>query len=171
MFMKVLRMLVMASGGAALALALAVFPASAHDDGDIGTDDTTFNHLKCYQIKDKSLKAGGYTFRMDAHHLNLLQAQTNSTNCRLKVSADMLCVDTRTADVKDRDQNDPPFDNDAPPLGTIPNAWDYVCYKVNCDRPSQPLPGTTVTVKDRFGERLVIVKRTRKLCVPILDKY
>ncbi len=82
--MRVLRTLVVGSGCAAIALMLGASNASAQ---------ATMDHLKCYQMKD--VKGDVFLFDLGAEHQNLVGANANDTNCKLKRSADSLMSNPR----------------------------------------------------------------------------
>jgi hypothetical protein len=152
--MRVLRTLVVASTCTAIALMLCASTASAQ---------VTMDHLKCYQIKD--VKGDKYTHDLSVEHQDLVGANANDTNCTLKRSASFLCVVAGTENMSPEPSNEAAYD-----AASIPDSFDYACYKITCDRNSQPVKGTEITLEDRFGSRTVRVKRARQLCVPIIDK-
>ena len=176
-------------GCAGLALMLGASVASAQVDA-CNVPDSEFNHLECYKIRD--VVEPPYTFDLVANDRDFLPAQAVEKTCVLRRKADSLCIDVRTKNVDpaapgdsqlecadgtpcavDGDCTDGSFCTTNPrtsSLGDIPNAWDYLCYKVRCDSPSQPGLGVSRTVKDRFGQRQITLSRSWKMCVPILEK-
>ena len=188
--MKVRNTVLGLVGCAGLALMLGAPVASAQVDA-CSVPDSDFNHLECYKIRD--VVAPPYNFDLVANDTDFLPPNTIEKNCVLRRKADSLCIDVRTKNVSPAAPDDGQLQcADGTPcatdggqctdgsfcttnprtssLGDIPNAWDYLCYKVRCDSPSQPGLGVFRTVKDRFGEREITLSRAWKVCVPILEK-
>lgn len=189
--MKIWKTLCTVVGCAGFALALSAPGANAQVNAMI-PPDVDFNHLECYKATD--VRGATFNFDLQANDTNFLPPNTLQKNCRMRRRAVDLCIDTRTQSLTPTAIGDEPSLTcaDGSPCtvdgaqcaddsycttnprtsvaGDIPNAWDYLCYKVICDKGSQPGRGVSVTVKDRFGERLLKVRRAWKVCVPILDK-
>ena len=160
--MRIREMLIALAGCVGVALVLGVPVASADGDACVPPDNE-FNYLECYRINDA--KGFSYTLDLEQHEKNFLPANTVEKSCSIrKRDAFELCVDVKVKNINPT----PPGGPSA--LGPIPNAWDYLCYKVRCDRQSRPARDTQVIVTDALGERSVTVKRLRKVCVPLLDK-
>lgn len=105
----------------------------------------SFDHLKCYVIKDP-LKA--------KHTVTLTPEQVQfpvETGCLVVAPAKLLCVDVAKTDVV------PP----SPFVVDGNDARDYLCYKLKC-----PKLGIALPVRDQFGERDVLVKVPKLLCAP-----
>ena len=177
-------------GCAGLALALSASGAISQVPVDAcNPPDSEFNHLECYKVTEDSGLI--YNFDLVVNDTDFLPANTLEKGCSLRRKADSVCIDVRTKNIDPKPVEDVILqcgdgtpcstDNDCQVgfcmssvrtsvYGPIPNSWDYVCYKIKCDRQSQPGPGTIATVKDRFGERNLKVRRSWKVCMPILDK-
>jgi len=157
--MKVWNMLF----GAIVGLAMMAVSSSATAQV---VDYDVYNHLECYQIRD--VKDGIlYTAEINSLDLTMLPPNTFGKSCQFKKFSREYCVAAQTQNVVPT----PPSEFvDPPPNGPVPTAFDYICYKVRCNRSDQPPAGQTVTIEDRFGPRQVAVKQMKKLCVPIVNK-
>jgi hypothetical protein len=128
-------------------------------------DYDQFNHLECYQIKDVK-DSNPYTLNVESLDWTMLPPNTFLKSCTFKRYSREYCVAARTHDVNPV----PPADGDASTNGAVPTAFDYICYNVRCTQTDQPGRGTTTTIKDRLGQRDVVVVKMKKLCVPIIGK-
>jgi len=108
----------------------------------------TQDHLKCYRTEDASKAIATADIESAAFGVD--------AGCTIEAKVRELCVPA-SADVIDDDgsQNDVQGDD----VGV-----ERLCYKVKC--PKRALPAVQVT--DRFGSRVVGVRRSRLLCLPVV---
>jgi hypothetical protein len=150
------------SAGAVVGLAMMMAASSATAQA-VNYDD--FNHLECYQIRD--IKDGiPYTINVNSMDTSMLPPNTFNKSCQFKKFSREYCVAAQTQNVNP----EPPSENVDPGNGPVPTAFDYICYKVRCNRANQPPTGQSVTIEDRFGARQVMVRQMKKICVPIINK-
>jgi hypothetical protein len=137
-----MRMIVRTSVGLLVCVFLAS-AATAHAQAGA----TTFDHLKCYKIKDP-LKV--------KHTVDLVPEQIQQfsieTGCQLKSPAKFFCIDVRKVNVQPT-PGGPPIQGD--------KAQDYLCYKLKCPNIKKPL-----SVADQFGQRDILVIGPDHLCAP-----
>jgi hypothetical protein len=147
--------------GAGVALALAGAPNALAQV----VDYDQYNHLECYQIKDVK-DSNLNSLDVESLDQSMLPPETFLKSCTFKRYSREYCVAART-------QNEAPVpqaDGDASTNGAVPTAFDYICYNVRCTQNDQPGRGTTTTIKDRFGQRDVVVVKMKKLCMPMIGK-
>jgi len=109
-----------------------------------GARAQSFDHLKCYKVRDPAAKAT-YTA-----NLNGLAAENG---CVIKVPGKMLCVQTAKTAVS-------PAPPGGGPSGTAAGA--FMCYRVKC--PKGASAGVPVT--DQFGSRSLAPASAKFLCAP-----
>lgn len=125
-------------------------------------DPLEYDHLKCYSIKDQ--REDTHTFSLEQLLPNGFPPNTALENCKSAHRiAREICVDAKASNVQ------PPPPGGASALGPVPNAWKYLCYKLKCDSASKVPPGSSLLVRDQFGERVVRLNKVRRFCAPILD--
>jgi hypothetical protein len=148
--------------GAAIGLAMMLVSSSATAQV---VDYDTYNHLECYQIRDVK---DGILYSAEINSLDeaMLPPNTFGKSCQFKKFSREYCVAAQTQNVVPV----PPSEGAVAGNGPVPTAFDYICYKVRCNRSDQPPAGQTVTIEDRLGSRQVAVKQMKKLCVPIINK-
>jgi hypothetical protein len=142
-----------------------------------GGNDAFFDHLKCFKVKDA---------RLPVNHVLDFIPHENVTfpafaGCKFGPRALTMCIDVAKQNVVPPPANPtdiafpplppaPPADDGTPGNGTeVPNAWDYLCYKIKCPVPTPAI--TTFNVTDQFASGPVtVVMKAFRLCAPILDK-
>jgi hypothetical protein len=115
-------------------------------------DPPTFDHLKCFQIKDELSHRTVDTADLTPDQGALFGKQ----NCKIKLPANHFCVDTSKTNVKKPDGS--PFETVA--IDSQP-AREYLCYELRCPRES-----ITFDATDQFGNRSVRSKRGDYFCAP-----
>jgi hypothetical protein len=108
----------------------------------------TQDHMKCYRTEDASEAAAAADVEALAFGLDAA--------CTVEGKVRELCVPA-SADVVAADPSQDDFAGDD--LGT-----ERLCYEISC--PERALPAVQVT--DRFGSRVVGVRRARLLCLPVI---
>jgi hypothetical protein len=117
-----------------------------------GSPVPVFDHLKCFQIKDdlgrRTILTADLTPQQNPPFAN--------QNCKIKLPASHLCVDTSKSNVQNPDGT--PF---TPVEIETKPARDYLCYHMKCDKEAVVFDGT-----DQFGNRSVRSKKADYFCVP-----
>src|SRR5262249_47525474 len=101
------------------------------------------DHLACYKVKD-TLAKGSY--QADVGGL------VPTAGCTIKVPGQLLCTETTKTNVSPT----PPGGGTAGPAGR------FMCYKLKCPKAAAP----TVAWRDQFGERELMVTRSKLICAP-----
>ena len=113
----------------------------------------TFDHLKCYKMKDP------HNFTAVA---NLTPFQNPpfplEPGCRIKVRGTEFCIPVDKA----LGSSTAPS---APVVGQ-PLQNDYICYVMRCPKPATPIP--SVLVSDQFGSRTLQKFVARRICTPAI---
>jgi hypothetical protein len=109
----------------------------------IAADAQTNDHLTCFGVKDSAPRA---------KYQAILTTGAGSQSCVVKTPAKIACVPTTKSNV-----------TPAPPGGgpSSSAASAFLCYRAKC-----PKSSVTENANDQFGNRVILVKASRYLCVP-----
>ena len=105
-----------------------------------------FDHLDCQRIRDPEARQRARATLVPAD-----PAFATREGCTLMLPARYLCTASEAADVRP----------EPPGAAPGPEAHAYLCYRARCGGERQQ-----VSVRDRFGERVVALKGTRLVCAP-----
>jgi len=120
--------------------------------GNVQAAESTPDHLKCFQIKDELSRRTIYTAELSPQQ----NSPFGDQNCKIKIPASHLCVDTAKTNVQNPDGTE---------FATLPIGGtatrDYLCYHLHCDKEDVVLEAS-----DQFGHRTVRTKKSDFFCAP-----
>ena len=130
--------------------------ASGVNAVDISPVDRTYDHLKCYKIRDPLRLAA-------LARLHPLQDPPFSVEpgCRIKITAREFCIPVHK-EVRESLHADLSFD-DLEALVGSDQVHDFLCYNIRCPRGDVP---NGWPVADQFGRRVVRGFKPKRLCTP-----
>jgi hypothetical protein len=106
----------------------------------------TFDHLKCYKVRDSAPKR--------SYAADIVGITPEELGCTIKVPGALFCIQTAKMNVAPS----PPGGGDGPA------AYPYLCYKIKCRRGAPH----TLQWSDQFGTRPITPIVSRLVCAPAI---